>query len=110
MFVTFAPQTRGHHIADLDPLGINQADLDATVAPELQLSTYRFGNELLIPVFLNPPNIAVVTLLVNTCFCLSGAVRELLSQGRHGVCFIYLNMAIKSLKRQILVLRACYNP
>ena len=51
MFVTFAPQTRGHHIADLDPLGINQADLDATVAPELQLSTYRFGNELLIPVF-----------------------------------------------------------
>jgi hypothetical protein len=39
------PQTRGHHIADLDPLGINLADLDATIAPELQLATYRFGKK-----------------------------------------------------------------
>ncbi|XP_032783560.2 2-oxoglutarate dehydrogenase, mitochondrial isoform X4 [Daphnia magna] len=37
-------QTRGHHIADLDPLGINLADLDSTVAPELQLSSYHFDN------------------------------------------------------------------
>lgn len=32
-------------MAQLDPLGINHADLDATEAPELQLSTYRFGNQ-----------------------------------------------------------------
>lgn len=30
-------------MAQLDPLGINHADLDASEAPELQLSTYRFG-------------------------------------------------------------------
>jgi len=32
-------------LAELDPLGINQADLDATIAPELQLASYRLGKE-----------------------------------------------------------------
>ncbi|KAK6029225.1 putative oxoglutarate dehydrogenase, E1 component [Ostertagia ostertagi] len=36
-------QTRGHNIADLDPLGINSADLDDTIPPELELSFYGFG-------------------------------------------------------------------
>ncbi|OUC43134.1 hypothetical protein D917_09979 [Trichinella nativa] len=36
-------QTRGHHIADLDPLGINKADLDDTVAPELELDVIALG-------------------------------------------------------------------
>ncbi len=27
----------GHNIADLDPLGINEADLDSSIPPELQL-------------------------------------------------------------------------
>lgn len=33
-------QTRGHNIADLDPLGINSADLDDSIPPELELATY----------------------------------------------------------------------
>ncbi|CAJ0932666.1 unnamed protein product, partial [Mesorhabditis belari] len=33
-------QMRGHNVADLDPLGINSADLDDTVPPELELSFY----------------------------------------------------------------------
>jgi len=37
-----AYQVSGHHIANLDPLGINQADLSPTPPPELQLETYGF--------------------------------------------------------------------
>uniref|UniRef100_A0A0N4U861 2-oxoglutarate dehydrogenase, mitochondrial n=1 Tax=Dracunculus medinensis TaxID=318479 RepID=A0A0N4U861_DRAME len=33
-------QTRGHNVAELDPLGINSADLDDTVPPELEPSFY----------------------------------------------------------------------
>ncbi|KRZ17921.1 2-oxoglutarate dehydrogenase, mitochondrial, partial [Trichinella zimbabwensis] len=47
-------QTRGHHIADLDPLGINKADLDDTVAPELELSTYNLSEKDLNREFLLP--------------------------------------------------------
>ncbi|EFX79624.1 hypothetical protein DAPPUDRAFT_197428 [Daphnia pulex] len=47
-------QTRGHHIADLDPLGINLADLDATIAPELQLATYRFEEKDMDRIFKLP--------------------------------------------------------
>ncbi|KRX18979.1 2-oxoglutarate dehydrogenase, mitochondrial, partial [Trichinella nelsoni] len=47
-------QTRGHHIADLDPLGINKADLDDTVAPELELSTYNLTEKDLNREFLLP--------------------------------------------------------
>nr|CAH0106468.1 unnamed protein product [Daphnia galeata] len=47
-------QTRGHHIADLDPLGINLADLDATIAPELQLATYCFEEKDMDRVFKLP--------------------------------------------------------
>ena len=36
-------QARGHNIADLDPLGINSADLDDTIPAELELSTYGFS-------------------------------------------------------------------
>lgn len=35
---------RGHHVADLDPLGILDADLADTQPPELELSRYGFTN------------------------------------------------------------------
>ncbi|CRK95808.1 CLUMA_CG009261, isoform C, partial [Clunio marinus] len=35
-------QIRGHHIAKLDPLGINSADLDDKTPPELLYTHYRF--------------------------------------------------------------------
>jgi 2-oxoglutarate dehydrogenase E1 component len=37
-----AYQVRGHHVADLDPLGILDADLADVTPPELQLSRYGF--------------------------------------------------------------------
>lgn len=37
-------QTRGHNIADLDPLGINSVDLDDTIPPELELANYNLGS------------------------------------------------------------------
>ena len=33
-------QVRGHHIARLDPLGINHADLDSEPVPELTIEHY----------------------------------------------------------------------
>ncbi|SCZ88064.1 BZ3500_MvSof-1268-A1-R1_Chr10-2g02825 [Microbotryum saponariae] len=33
-------QVRGHHIANLDPLGINQPDLSSTMPPELTIENY----------------------------------------------------------------------
>ena len=48
-------QTRGHNIADLDPLGINSADLDDTIPPELELSFYGLGERDLDREFLLPP-------------------------------------------------------
>lgn len=38
-----AYQVRGHHIAELDPLGINDADLVHAPPPELELSRYGFS-------------------------------------------------------------------
>jgi 2-oxoglutarate dehydrogenase E1 component len=37
-----AYQVRGHHVAELDPLGILDADLDRSQPPELELSRYGF--------------------------------------------------------------------
>jgi 2-oxoglutarate dehydrogenase complex dehydrogenase (E1) component-like enzyme len=37
-----AYQVRGHHVAELDPLGILDADLDDVHPPELELSRYGF--------------------------------------------------------------------
>ncbi|KZO96913.1 2-oxoglutarate dehydrogenase complex E1 component mitochondrial precursor [Calocera viscosa TUFC12733] len=39
-----AYQVRGHHIADLDPLGINDADLDDAVPAELTLEHYGWND------------------------------------------------------------------
>jgi hypothetical protein len=40
-----AYQVRGHHIANLDPLRILSADLDANVPPELKLDYYGWTEE-----------------------------------------------------------------
>ena len=37
-----AYQTRGHNVADLDPLGIYDADLDGSTPPDLELANYGF--------------------------------------------------------------------
>lgn len=37
-----AYQVRGHHVAELDPLGILDADLADVKPPELELSRYGF--------------------------------------------------------------------
>lgn len=37
-----AYQVRGHHVADLDPLGILDPDLSDAAPPELELSRYGF--------------------------------------------------------------------
>uniref|UniRef100_A0A5S6QVX4 2-oxoglutarate dehydrogenase complex component E1 n=1 Tax=Trichuris muris TaxID=70415 RepID=A0A5S6QVX4_TRIMR len=47
-------QVMGHKIADLDPLGINSADLDDSVPRELVLSTYDFSESDLEKEFLLP--------------------------------------------------------
>ncbi|TMS38900.1 hypothetical protein L596_005524 [Steinernema carpocapsae] len=48
-------QTRGHNIADLDPLGINSADLDDTIPPELELEFYGLSEKDLDREFILPP-------------------------------------------------------
>lgn len=42
-------QIRGHHIAKLDPLGINSADLDERHPPELLYGHYSFGKAPYLP-------------------------------------------------------------
>ncbi|KAI1715416.1 transketolase, pyrimidine binding domain-containing protein [Ditylenchus destructor] len=48
-------QTRGHNIADLDPLGINSADLDDSIPRELEMDFYGFSDADLDREFLLPP-------------------------------------------------------
>ena len=38
-----AYQVRGHHVAELDPLGIMDPDLSSSHPPELELSHYGFS-------------------------------------------------------------------
>ena len=38
-----AYQVRGHHVAELDPLGILDPDLSSSHPPELELSHYGFN-------------------------------------------------------------------
>ncbi|KAK6187666.1 hypothetical protein SNE40_005643 [Patella caerulea] len=47
-------QIRGHNLADLDPLGINSADLEKNPPSELSLSHYHFEEEDLDRVFRLP--------------------------------------------------------
>ncbi|KAL0266421.1 UNVERIFIED_CONTAM: hypothetical protein PYX00_008957 [Menopon gallinae] len=47
-------QIRGHHIADLDPLGISSADLDDKHPPELLYNHYSFEEEDMDRVFKLP--------------------------------------------------------
>ncbi|XP_067671132.1 2-oxoglutarate dehydrogenase complex component E1-like [Haliotis asinina] len=47
-------QIRGHHIADLDPLKINQVDLNANSPPDLLVSHYKFEEHDLDRVFRLP--------------------------------------------------------
>jgi len=49
-----AYQMRGHNIADLDPLGINSADLDNETPPELILENYGLGEADLMREFRLP--------------------------------------------------------
>jgi len=51
-----AYQTRGHHIADLDPLGILSADLDSSIPPALVLEHYGLSQADLDREFTLPPN------------------------------------------------------
>ena len=37
-----AYQARGHNVADLDPLGMYDADLDGSIPPDLELDNYGF--------------------------------------------------------------------
>jgi 2-oxoglutarate dehydrogenase E1 component len=43
--LTRAYQVRGHHLANLDPLGIQHADLQSTSPPELEYSYYGFREQ-----------------------------------------------------------------
>ncbi|KAH8918985.1 2-oxoglutarate dehydrogenase complex E1 component mitochondrial precursor [Atractiella rhizophila] len=52
-----AYQVRGHHIATLDPLGINAVDLDSSVPSELQISTYGWEEKDLDKEFALGPGI-----------------------------------------------------
>lgn len=52
-----AYQVRGHHIANLDPLGIQHADLDASTPPELEYSFYGFKDSDLDRTFTIGPGI-----------------------------------------------------
>ncbi|KAF9210623.1 2-oxoglutarate dehydrogenase E1 component, partial [Podila verticillata] len=52
-----AYQARGHHVARLDPLGINKADLDAVSPRELELTHYGFSEKDLDRTFSLGPGI-----------------------------------------------------
>ena len=43
----FFLQIRGHHVAQLDPLGILQADLSETVPADLSLEYWGLGESLI---------------------------------------------------------------
>lgn len=55
--LTRAYQVRGHHIANLDPLGILHADLNSSTPPELEYSYYGFKDSDLDRTFTIGPGI-----------------------------------------------------
>ncbi|KAI8891013.1 oxoglutarate dehydrogenase, E1 component [Backusella circina FSU 941] len=55
--LTRAYQVRGHHIANLDPLGIQHADLDSSTPPELAHTYYGFKDRDLDRTFTIGPGI-----------------------------------------------------
>ena len=48
-----AYQSSGHRVARLDPLGLGDADLDASLPPELDVASYFSDSELHLPVCLD---------------------------------------------------------
>ena len=57
----------GHRIATLDPLGLGDADLDDTVPPELNVSSYFSPDELSLPVHLSADGAQQAGMIVSPC-------------------------------------------
>lgn len=83
-----AYQVRGHHIANLDPLGIQHADLNSSTPPELEHTYYGFKDSDLDRTFTIGPGIL-------PAFTKSGAtltLREIISHLRKIYCkYIWSN-------------------
>lgn len=84
--LTRAYQVRGHHIANLDPLGIQHADLDASVPPELEYTYYGFKESDLDRTFtIGPGILPALTKSSNTL-----TLREIISHLKTIYCKFFL--------------------
>ena len=60
-------QSRGHNVANTDPLGITFADVDNTIPSELELSSYNLGTVCLR---MRQPAGSAPYCLIYSCCCL----------------------------------------